>query len=98
MKTTKKSRPISAALTFFLGPFGIMYSNVGAGFVWLILGFVITGLAMLSEEPNSATIFMFLLWAGYIFVGDHYTKKHNQEVDNFMKLIDKNNGNNEKAA
>ena len=72
-----KSRLTSLLLTIFFGPFGVMYSSMGASIALIIVS--------LLTLPT--IVIPLAVWLVSIAIGDHCTHKHNTGIQNLTSIM-----------
>lgn len=77
MNLTRKNRSTSLLLTLFFGPLGLLYSSVVGGLILLIV-------AVASAPTFIGPV---ICWVLAMILGDHFTEKHNDNVEKLSRLL-----------
>lgn len=76
MNLNPKSRSTSFWLTLIFGSLGLFYSTMSGAIALTIVAVLV----------SSNTGFLVVVWISAILIGDHYTQKHNQNIEKIERL------------
>lgn len=76
----KKSQVVSFFLTLFFGALGLLYSNVIASMIMIVVS-----IFALASLATGSTAFLTLSWLATIVIGAFMVNNHNENVDSEEK-------------